>query len=107
MGQIQAVTKRKAQKQLTGKDLHGDMAKHSDGSTIVYSGGDIIAGGMAHHSVEEVNSLPKKNDYIHHDHLGIELPASFNTLADVMDLPVVKGVDAPIIGTYHVQEAEL
>lgn len=95
MGQIRAITKRKGQKQLSGNDVHGSMAKRSDGSTIVDSGGDIIVGGMAHHSVEEVNSLPKKNDYIHQDHLGIELPAPFNTLADVTDLPVLKGVDAP------------
>jgi hypothetical protein len=95
MGRIRAVTTRKSQIHVSGKDVRGGMAKRNDVSTIVDSGGGTIVGGMAHHSLEEVNSLPKKNDYIHHDHLGIELPPSFNTLADVTDLPVRKGVDAP------------
>jgi hypothetical protein len=35
-----------------------------------------------------------KHDNSHHDHAGVELPAAFQVLADVTDLPVRKGVDA-------------
>ncbi|KAI2508060.1 hypothetical protein MHU86_6352 [Fragilaria crotonensis] len=95
MRRIRAVVKKHATKRpIAGIDIHGGMTKRSDGSAV----GGSVAGGMARHNVKELNSPPKK-----HDHSDVELPEAFNVLADVTDLPVRKGVDAPFY--WHIPRA--
>lgn len=95
MAKIRAATKKRATKPPVGKDVYGGMAKRSDSSSVGGRFRGSVSGGMAHHSEVDLNSAPMKHDNSHHDHAGVELPAAFQVLADVTDLPVRKGVDAP------------
>lgn len=101
-------------------EVHGGMAVRSDtaaaedGDGGSGGGGNGVAGGMAHHSVKAAGSAavaaeedllqpPKKGEYSHHGHIGVELPSDFDHFADVSDLPVQKGENLPFF--WHVPRA--
>lgn len=95
MRRIRAVGKKRATKEpITGRDIHGGMTKRTDDNSV----GGSVAGGMARHNVKDLNAPLQK-----HAHAGVELPAAFNVLADVTELPVRKGVDAPFY--WHIPRA--
>ena len=100
-------------------DVRGHMAiRDSSGAAGGGGGSSMVRGGMAHHSMGEVNGgfpqapvtdqaledlqhderpgqqLQHKN-FQHEEHLGMRLPSAFDYLADITDLPVQKGVDIP------------
>jgi hypothetical protein len=82
---------------IDGIDVHGGMAVRKGYDTT--SSGVTVSGVMSKHSVnemEEEEPLDKIQVYGHGDHVGIELPAAFDNLADVKDLPVRKGVEIPL-----------
>ena len=96
MARLRSLSKKHAVKPPIGKDVHGGMAKRSHDSAVGGKFGGSVAGGMAHHSVTDINTAPKKHGNSQHDHAGVKIPPAFNVLADVTDLPVRKGVDAPL-----------
>jgi hypothetical protein len=66
-------------------------------------GSTSVVGGMAQHDVDEVSAISKSEketelvdvEELNQDHIGLELPKAFRALADLTDLPVRKGLDAP------------
>lgn len=95
-------------------EVHGGMAVRSDTAAkddgSGGGGGNGVVGGMAHHNVkgaaaaeEDLLQPPKKGEYSHHGHIGVELPSDFDHFADVSDLPVQKGENLPFF--WHVPRA--
>jgi hypothetical protein len=54
-----------------------------------------VAGGMAHHDIVGAKDSSPKSHMDHHDHVGVQLPAAFENMADVNELPVEKGKNIP------------
>jgi len=54
-----------------------------------------VAGGMAPHDIVGAKDSSPKSQMGHHDHVGVQLPAAFEHMADVNELPVEKGKNIP------------
>ena len=76
---------------------HGEQ-EHVHGGMSNRSKRKNVRGGMAHHGEKVIvkqHNVPHEDRISNREHVGLELPKHFDHLADVLELPVKKGVDIP------------